>query len=71
MSSGKREEPSVLVQIVIRVDGNNILACVRCSLNAGTESSRRPAGPGLHWSDLLEHLGRAPDSNWNRSDLLS
>lgn len=74
MSSGKCEEPRdadlrcVLVQILIGVDGNNILAC---SLNPGTESSRGPAGPGLHWSDLLEHLGRAPDADWNKNDLLS
>lgn len=77
MSSGKCEEPRdadlrcVLVRILISVDGNNILACVQYSLNPGTESCRGPAGPVLHWSDLLEHLGRAPDADWNKSDLLS
>lgn len=39
---------------------------MRCPLNAGTVTA-----PGAqvylvsHWSDLLEHLGRAHDSNWN------
>lgn len=70
-SSGKRRRSllCVLVQIPIsKVLTKATFLRMRCSLNVGTETT-----PGAqvdlvsHWSDQLEHLGRAHDSNSNTS----